>query len=99
MKVMYWIAIALEILAAGYYYSRIWLLARQDADTVYPEDYRKVLLPALVLTLIIAGALVAKLVFKAQRVSLIIAFLPAIALILSMVGMALATIFIGGKWR
>lgn len=99
MKILYWVAVALEIVAAGYYYWKIWLISRQDPAYIYPEDYRKALIPAVVLTLIFAGALVAKLVFKAERIAHIIAFLPAIALVLSMVGMAIATIFIGGKWR
>lgn len=99
MKILFWLGLSLEGMAALYYWYQIWMLKQGDPADVYPEKIRSLFNVAAVLSVLFIGALVARYGFKSQKAANIVVLMPVIMLVVSMVGMMLASIFVGGKWR
>ncbi|MCF0075026.1 hypothetical protein LZD49_31365 [Dyadobacter sp. CY261] len=99
MKIIFWLAIALESGGLTYFVRKAWLLSRADQRYVYPEHYRQVLYPILVLSLLIIVSLLVKYYFQSDKSATFVALLPVIMLVLALVGMIVGTILVGGKWH
>jgi hypothetical protein len=97
MKFMFWFALTLEGSALLYFLYKAWKVPEDYSYT--NGQYSKVLIPAAVLALIIVSALVARFAFNAPKTAFYLSISPAIMLVLSMVGMMVASIFVGGKWH
>lgn len=97
MKSIFWLGITLEAIGSLYCWCQIWINTQTEYD--YASKVRPFLNVGLVLTALVLGALAAKYGFKSQKAANIIVLLPVIMLALSMAGMMIATIFVGGKWR
>ena len=101
MKTVFWIGLTLESLALVWFLYQIWLLYSGRSGYVeeaLPEMYRKNLIPAIILVVLIAGALLTRLWFKAPKIALWIVCSPALIFVLSAVGMLVASMFIR-DWR
>jgi len=64
MKIVFWLAITLESAGLAYFVRKAWLLFRADQRYVYPEYYRQVFYPILVLSLLIIVSLAIKYYFQ-----------------------------------
>lgn len=99
MKIIYWICLTLEGGGTLWYLNSIRLLGKKDPAYVYPEDYRKLIFPALVLGVLFLGGVIAKFVFHAPKVATYIVLTPVFVFILALLGMVFASMMSGGNWR
>jgi hypothetical protein len=99
MKYIFWLAIILESAALGYFVRKGWRLWKSDQRYVYPEQYRQVLYPVLVLSAILIVSIFFKYYFQSDKSATFVALLPLIVLVLALIGMIVATIMIGGRWH
>nr|WP_295933296.1 hypothetical protein [uncultured Dyadobacter sp.] len=99
MTIIFWIAISLEFAGLLYFIRKAWMLIRQDQKYIYPEKYRQVFYPIMVLSLLIAVSFVAKYYLQSTKSAAFVAMLPVVALVLALVGVIVGTICVGGKWR
>jgi hypothetical protein len=97
MKLLFWLALVLESSALFYFLYKAWKVPQDYSYT--DGQYSKVLIPAAVLALIVISALLARFAFNAPKTAFYLSISPAIMLVLSMVGMMVASIFVGGKWH
>ncbi|GGH37127.1 hypothetical protein [Dyadobacter endophyticus] len=99
MKTIFWLAVTLESAGLVYFIRKAWLLLRADQRYVYPEYYRQVFYPILVLSVLLIASLLIKYYFHSDRPATFVALLPVIMLVLALVGIIVGTILVGGKWH
>lgn len=99
MKTVFWLAVTLESAGLVYFLRKAWLLFRADQQYVYPEYYRQVFYPILVLSVLLIASLLIKYYFQSDKSATFVALLPVIMLVLALVGMIIGTILVGGKWH
>jgi hypothetical protein len=86
LKALHWLGFCIRYgsyIGRGSYY--------EDA---YPELYRKNIFPALILFVIVSGALLAQFLFKSPKIAAYIVLSPAIIFVLALVGMMITSMFI-----
>ena len=98
MKIIFWLAVVLESAALFYCGRKAWLLSRADHH-IYPEQYRQVFYPILVLSALVIISLIIKYYFQSDKSATFVALLPVIMLVLALVGVIIGTILVGGKWH
>ncbi len=98
--IIFWASLCMETAGVLYFLYSAWLLwsGRSHDAEVYPERYRKVLIPAGVLFLIIASSLVARYKYKKLQVAFWLSLTPVWAYGLALAGMLIASMFIH-DWR
>ncbi len=101
MKTLYWLGLTVETAILMYYLYQIWIVA--SGRSTYVESYhaeliRKNLVPAVILGVIISGALVARFYFKAPKIATYIVLSPVFMMVLAFLGMIVASMFIK-NWR
>lgn len=99
MKIIFWVAVTLESAGLAYFIRKAWLLFRADQRYVYPEYYRQVFYPILVLFLLIIVSLAVKYYFQSDKSATLVALLPVIMLAIFLVGVIITAILAGGKWH
>lgn len=99
MKIIFWFAIALETAGLAYFIRKAWLLFREDKRYVYPEYYRQVFYPILVLSLLIIVSLAVKYYFQSDKSATFVALLPLIMLAIFLVVAIITAILAGGRWH
>ncbi|SEI41144.1 hypothetical protein SAMN05216327_101340 [Dyadobacter sp. SG02] len=99
MKIIFWLAIAVEGIGLVYYIRKVLLLARQNQTYVYPEQYRQVLYPILVLSLLLIVSLALKFYFQSDRSATLVSLLPVILFVVALIGVVIGTILVGGRWH
>lgn len=99
MKIIFWLAITLESAGLEYFIRKAWLLFRADQRYVYPEYYRQVFYPILVLSLLIIVSLAIKYYFQSDRSATFVALLPLIMLIVFLIAVIVTAILAAGKWH
>ncbi|WP_353721356.1 hypothetical protein [Dyadobacter sp. 676] len=99
MNVIFWLAILSEFAGLVYYLRKFWLLTRENPAYVYPEQYRQVLYPIMVLSLLIIVSLTAKYCFRSSGSATFIALLPLVMLVVVLLMVIITAIWAGGKWR
>lgn len=99
MNTIFWLAVAGEFAALVYYIRKFWLLTRENQSYVYPDQYRQVLNPMIVLALLIIISLVCKYFFRSNTSANFVALLPLIMLAVLLVMVIITSILAGGKWN
>lgn len=99
MKIIFWFAIVLEMAGLAYFIRKAWLLFREDQRYVYPEHYRQVFYPILVLSLLIIVSLAVKYYFQSDKSATFVALLPLIMLAIFLVVAIITAILAGGRWH
>jgi hypothetical protein len=99
MKIIFWLALVLESGGLAYFIRKAWMLSRADQRYVYPEHYRQVFYPILVLSILIIVSLLVKYYFQSDKSATVVALLPVIMLVLALLGVIVGTILVGGKWH
>lgn len=99
MKIIFWLAVICESSALAYYLRKAWLLTQQNQTYVYPEQYRQVFYPILVLSLLIIVSLGLKFFLQSARWATFIALLPVIMFVLALIAVVVVAILAGGKWN
>ena len=101
VKFIFWAGLAIEFAALTWFIYQIWLLYSGRSgylEEAYPDMYRKNLIPAVILFAIISSAMFVRFWFKAPKIATWIVLSPALVMILSMLGMVVASMFIR-DWR
>ena len=99
MKIIFWLAITLETAGLAYFVRKAWKLLREDQRYVYPEYYRQVFYPILVLFLLIIISLAVKYYFQSDKSATFVALLPVIMLVIFLIAAIITAILAGGKWH
>ncbi|OJV16478.1 MAG: hypothetical protein BGO21_26690 [Dyadobacter sp. 50-39] len=99
MTTIFWAAVLCEFAALMYYIRKFWLLTRENQSYVYPEQYRQVFYPMIVLALLIIVSLVCKYFFRSGTSATFVALLPLILLGVLLLMVIVTAILAGGKWN
>ncbi len=98
-KFLFWFALTCETIAVGWFLYNLSKVKERYVPEAHWDMMRKELYPAIVLSIIVVAALVARYYFNMPRVSLVIAYAPAIMFALGMIFLTLGAMLSGGNWR
>ncbi|WAC12341.1 hypothetical protein [Dyadobacter pollutisoli] len=96
MKIIFWLAVTIEGGTFFHYLRKTMNLYLKDQH-VYPEQYGKIIVPAVVMGILFFGSLLIKYGIGSDKYATWFALIPAIVMVLAFIAMIFATIFLGGK--